>query len=239
MCEVPLQSSFSPHMQERAPGSSCPHLFTFAKSCNFNASAKTAGQSCGCLAWCGALRSVHTRPSPRPVRRGFRRGAASSLWRALRARLVGAHASTAVPCDSDNGAASRPTRAGRRVAIHFTGAGRMAAALNEQLPCGLLQWQVLELLDRDITPNDYEMLLQLDENLARSTLSAKDVCSLPVAPSWSLLGESCAICQLAFSEKDDAKVLRCEHLFHDECISRWLLERSCSCPLCGMDVVLA
>jgi len=93
--------------------------------------------------------------------------------------------------------------------------------------------QVSELLDRDITPEDYEMLLQLDEALERP-LPAKESEKLqPVATTEEHLGETCAICLHAFERTDSLSALPCSHAFHEDCISKWMMQRCASCPLCG------
>lgn len=102
-----------------------------------------------------------------------------------------------------------------------------------RLPCGLLPSQVSDLLDRDITPDDYDMLLQLDESIARPTASTSIVESLPTVDTEEVLGEICSICLVAFERTDALAALRCKHVFHQQCISKWLLERCRLCPLCG------
>lgn len=106
-------------------------------------------------------------------------------------------------------------------------------AHDTRLPCGLLASQVSDLLDRDITPNDYEMLLMLDESVKRPSSSETNVKSLPVVQAEGHLEESCTICMSAFKQQDVLTELQCKHLFHRECVSKWLLERSRHCPLCG------
>ncbi|CAK0890152.1 unnamed protein product, partial [Prorocentrum cordatum] len=101
------------------------------------------------------------------------------------------------------------------------------------LPCGLLPSQVSDLLERDITPEDYDMLLKLDEGIQRPTARQDSVDGLPTAPGTRLVGESCSICLLPFEQRDTAKVLQCGHMFHRDCISKWLEQHSCLCPLCG------
>lgn len=107
-----------------------------------------------------------------------------------------------------------------------------------RLPCGLLPSQVSELLDRDITPDDYEMLLQLDESVVRPTADPESVHSLSAACATEFLGETCAVCLHAFERRDSVSVLRCKHLFHQACIAKWLLERCRLCPLCGDEGLL-
>jgi hypothetical protein len=43
--------------------------------------------------------------------------------------------------------------------------------------------------------------------------------------------ETCSICLTDFEEEETVKWTKCNHLFHDECISKWLKE-NISCPLC-------
>jgi len=106
-----------------------------------------------------------------------------------------------------------------------------------RLPCGLMPSQVSELLDRDITPDDYEMLLQLDETVERPTVSQEGVKRLPLAREEAFAGENCAVCLLAFEPSDAVNILACRHLFHQDCIAKWLTERCRSCPLCGEEAL--
>mmetsp|Transcript_30060 Transcript_30060/g.82547 ORF Transcript_30060/g.82547 Transcript_30060/m.82547 type:complete len:235 (+) Transcript_30060:87-791(+) len=105
-----------------------------------------------------------------------------------------------------------------------------------RLPCGLFPSQVSELLDRDITPDDYEMLLQLDESISCSVVSKTDVDRLTAVCAKDYVGEKCTVCLLTFKSSDSVISLSCSHAFHRDCISKWLLERSRMCPLCGSEV---
>lgn len=47
--------------------------------------------------------------------------------------------------------------------------------------------------------------------------------------------ESCSICMEEFVSGEELWVLpRCKHWFHGECIRRWLLAPSMTCPICRM-----
>ncbi|KAJ2078636.1 hypothetical protein H4R24_004336 [Coemansia sp. RSA 988] len=46
----------------------------------------------------------------------------------------------------------------------------------------------------------------------------------------------CAICLEAYSGDSVVRGMACAHVFHADCIDRWLLRRSCRCPLCNSDV---
>ncbi|KAJ1941131.1 hypothetical protein GGF37_003688, partial [Kickxella alabastrina] len=38
-----------------------------------------------------------------------------------------------------------------------------------------------------------------------------------------------------FSADNEVRKLACKHIFHAGCIDKWLLRRSCRCPLCNAD----
>lgn len=103
----------------------------------------------------------------------------------------------------------------------------------KQLRCGLCPSEVADLLYREITPNDYETLLRLDDMVARPTVSADGLDSLPTAPCADFLGEECAVCMSSFEAADKVTSLPCGHHFHRACIGKWLGECSRACPLCG------
>jgi len=95
--------------------------------------------------------------------------------------------------------------------------------------------EVFDLLHRDITPEDYDMLLRLDEKVERRTVSASSVESLPTMQGKDALGEDCSVCLAAFEPEDVLAVLPCQHRFHRDCIAKWLSECRSKCPLCGED----
>ncbi|KAJ9495881.1 hypothetical protein H2202_008675 [Exophiala xenobiotica] len=45
----------------------------------------------------------------------------------------------------------------------------------------------------------------------------------------------CPVCMQDFVDKDNVRVLPCEHRFHQTCIDRWLLDVSGTCPVCRVD----
>jgi hypothetical protein len=54
----------------------------------------------------------------------------------------------------------------------------------------------------------------------------------------NLVKELCVICQEYFALHDKVKVLPCKHVFHVDCIDRWLA-KSCVCPLCSSALSVA
>lgn len=55
----------------------------------------------------------------------------------------------------------------------------------------------------------------------------------------------CAICQVDFRDRDELRVLPCQHMFHRRCVDKWLVGSTSapelhtnSCPLCKADIHL-
>lgn len=46
----------------------------------------------------------------------------------------------------------------------------------------------------------------------------------------------CIICQGDLEADDMVRMLSCHHIFHDECVSPWILEKNGTCPLCKRDL---
>lgn len=49
-------------------------------------------------------------------------------------------------------------------------------------------------------------------------------------------GLSCTICLASYETNEKLRVLRCGHRFHCECVDKWLVQQSRTCPLCGKRV---
>eukprot|EP00439_Symbiodinium_sp_Y106_P056599 s803_g7.t4 len=117
------------------------------------------------------------------------------------------------------GYAGRPTDFPRRSWNHGYGrsfhGNRNIQGMNlerdSRLACGLSSTEVFDLLFRDITPDDYETLLRLDESVdrSRSTASASCISSLKKVPGKDLVGEMCSVCLVAFDDNAVAAELPC------------------------------
>ena len=99
--------------------------------------------------------------------------------------------------------------------------------------------KIADMQHRDITPEDYELLLQLDNDVAPKTVSQELLQQLQTASSseFGLGGELCSICMEQFKNEDLLKKLLCGHCFHSLCVDQWLTYSSCACPLDGLPVV--
>jgi len=91
-----------------------------------------------------------------------------------------------------------------------------------------------DLFTRDLTPEDYEILLMLDERVEKKTVSnvekfRKSIISKEVE-------NSCTICLSSFEiGSDTCFEIPCNHVFHSECLEQWL-KSSFVCPNCKLDL---
>ena len=160
-------------------------------------------------------------------------------------RLFGPKRATAVP------PAPWMRRPARTVALELRGA-RMVEEISDpvvlvvpdledyELPCGLRRSEIFTLMLRDLTPEDYDTLLKLDERVAKKT--AGNLAAEISAQSAEGLepGASCGICLVAFSGAGDVvKRLSCGHVFHAECIDRWLKNYADRCPIDNQPLTLS
>lgn len=95
--------------------------------------------------------------------------------------------------------------------------------------------EVYDLLAREITPDDYELLLRLDKVVAKPTASQEIVEGLPAVSAKEFQGGNCTVCLSPFEADDVVAAMACKHHFHRCCISKWLSECRRTCPLCGVD----
>lgn len=57
-------------------------------------------------------------------------------------------------------------------------------------------------------------------------------------PPWFLGQTECAICLSSYVNGDLVRVLPCNHIFHQEEIDGWLIQRKKLCPICKADVTV-
>lgn len=102
--------------------------------------------------------------------------------------------------------------------------------------------RIIDLQHRDLTPEDYELLLLLDDSVAPKTVSSGALESIrPLSvETMGVLGELCTICMEQFGTSEMTKKLpACEHVFHATCIDHWLSSSSQNCPLDGLAVFVS
>ena len=96
--------------------------------------------------------------------------------------------------------------------------------------------RLVELQHRELSPEDYELLLLLDDTIAPKTVHLHLLNSIDQASAEAvgLLGELCSICMESYEASQKTKRLPCEHYFHNKCIDFWLSNSSQNCPLDGL-----
>lgn len=102
------------------------------------------------------------------------------------------------------------------------------------------QIQLLSALQaRDLTPEDYEILLLLDSSVKPKTLIPDQVKSFPqlTVDTEDMCSERCAVCMMEYEKEERlTKLPNCGHLFHSDCIGHWLCNSSVNCPIDGLPV---
>ena len=98
--------------------------------------------------------------------------------------------------------------------------------------------KLVDLQHRDLTPEDYELLLLLDDSVTPKTVSKTLLQSLAVmsVEEAKTIGELCSICMELYHTSQTVKQLPCAHIFHEHCIDMWLSNSSLNCPLDGLAV---
>lgn len=91
-------------------------------------------------------------------------------------------------------------------------------------------------MTRDISANDYETLLALDQEAG--VRRGSDQSLINRLPSYKITDGgkelSCSICLDALNAGDTARILPCLHQFHKDCVDTWLSDTSL-CPVCKHD----
>ncbi|KAK3728675.1 hypothetical protein RRG08_041859 [Elysia crispata] len=101
---------------------------------------------------------------------------------------------------------------------------------------------LISLQHREMTPEDYDMLLRLDDTVKPKTVSMNVLETLKtdiVGPGDVGKDDEivlCAICMDPYISGDKRKFLPCGHDFHASCVDTWLKNSSMNCPLDGLPV---
>lgn len=114
-----------------------------------------------------------------------------------------------------------------------------------------LQAMMMMGTDRDFGPEDYEMLLALDEHTPTKMIaraSRGEISRLPTikyappkedpsdpAKTKEEARTRCLVCLEDFVPGETLRLLPCIHFFHAKCIDRWLGEKA-ECPVCKSSI---
>ncbi|KAJ4774857.1 RING/U-box superfamily protein [Rhynchospora pubera] len=118
---------------------------------------------------------------------------------------------------------------------------------------GLSEWRAVEPDDhannsqdawQEVDPEEYsyEELVALGEVVGTESrgASADTIASLPSVNYKSQNveaenAEQCVVCRVEFEEDESLSILPCKHMYHPECISKWL-QINKACPMCSTEV---
>ena len=82
------------------------------------------------------------------------------------------------------------------------------------------------------------MLLRLDERVQRKTLNTNILNTLPTIEVDQIhLHDQCSICMETYLLGQQLKLLPCTHIFHSNCIEKYLIEFSTQCPLDNLPLI--
>lgn len=102
---------------------------------------------------------------------------------------------------------------------------------------GLSYQMLLDFSSRELTPEDYEMLLLLDSVIEKKTTSTNVMKSLnEFIIDETSVGGDCPICVCSFEIDEKVISLNCSHIFHAGCVTEWLTKHAQTCPLCNTTV---
>lgn len=96
--------------------------------------------------------------------------------------------------------------------------------------------ELMQLQFREVTPDDYDLLLLLEDVLPKSTVPESIVSKLPSVLARDCGATQCSICLGELQPRECVVQLPCSHSFHPECVATWLTKCRDSCPLCSAPV---
>lgn len=127
---------------------------------------------------------------------------------------------------------SAPAQAGRRVVSQQQWIRRMLA----RHPHMTRERVSLMLMDRDFDGNDYQLLLDLEQDNVPTFAGAseseiqRNPCFV-VKDGRDQAGRSCSVCLHSYETGEEVRTIPCLHQFHKDCIDPWLREHA-TCPVC-------
>lgn len=97
---------------------------------------------------------------------------------------------------------------------------------------------LVDLQYREVMPEDYELLLLLDNTVSPNVASNKTMNQLETTEAQEKVpGDLCVICVEDILKGQQVIVLpKCEHIFHVDCITIWLTTASDRCPIDSLKV---
>lgn len=96
---------------------------------------------------------------------------------------------------------------------------------------------LINMQHRDLTPEDYDLLLRLDDRVKPKTLDETTLTKFKTDKVENNDNcEVCPICMELYQIGQVRKYLPCNHIFHCECIEMWLKNSSMNCPIDNLPI---
>ena len=164
-------------------------------------------------------------------------GPSCTLCRALQ-RQTARRGSTSEPAEAERTDQSRvgqlPDAAGKK---GKTGKKKPPRPPSEPTPEQRYRMLVRQLQTRELTPEDYDLLLTLDEFVAKKNVLSAEAAAHALLERLAEAGEECAMCLETFEESVPTAALPCcSRPFHRTCLTAWLTEGKSACPWCQCSV---
>jgi hypothetical protein len=105
------------------------------------------------------------------------------------------------------------------------------------IPAAVSVASLMDLQNRELTPEDYELLLMLDETVEKKKVSKDTFSAYPQTILKEDLPVDCPICMSPMASGDKVTTLPCSHQYHTPCIEQWLTMSSPNCPLDGLSLL--
>jgi hypothetical protein len=129
----------------------------------------------------------------------------------------------------------RPARPDPRTQRFALTTGSIPSALQNSTETRLIRL-LIDLQHREVTPNDYELLLSLDACVKPKTMDPSTLSAFRTEKVSSDKNETCAVCMECYTVGQVMKILPCRHRYHEKCIDNWLSNSSMNCPIDGLPV---
>ena len=144
---------------------------------------------------------------------------------------------TGRPGDSHTLPSAPPSRdtvpTGRHLPPSLHGRDNRDSALHRPLSSSSRAHSVASLAaSDDYGPDDYEALLELDNDVKTRGVSNAKLRDFPVSRiKKQFVGQRCLVCQQSFGPTSQVMTLPCNHYFHVDCVSTWFASQR-TCPTC-------
>jgi hypothetical protein len=148
-------------------------------------------------------------------------------------RAIGSYVASCkppVPRSSTSSSSWRSTSSGRGSTKKRPPKAKSSHASHPDV--GLSQREIRDLQNRELGPEDYELLLRLDETVERRNVLSEEAAGKLVVSALESEAE-CSVCLTDMQTGESAVVLGCGHSFHPQCVREWLCKGRETCPMCN------